>query len=101
LRYGGGYTGGGSEYLRVLANELSPEQKSLLFTHGRPALIQCTLPLGEVDDSNVQSYAILPLRWRLTWRDPKAPPGFYDVGWAITLQRPIRADQIAIEYLES
>ena len=101
MRYGNGYTGGGSEYLRVVANHLSPEQKALLFTQGRPALIRCMLPLGEVDDSNIRSYSTLPLRWRLTWRDPEAPPGFYALGWAIMCERPIPADQIAIEYLDS
>lgn len=101
VQYGTGYTGGGSEYLRVVANELSEEQKSLLFTQGRPALIRCVLPLDEADDSTIRSYSILPLHWRLTRRDPEAPPGFYALGWAIMHGRPIPADQIAIEYLES
>ncbi len=97
---GDGYTGGGSEYLRVISNALGPEYRAKLEARGRPALVRCVLSLEETHPEVVRSYSVLPLKWQLTYRDPVAPPGFYALGWAFMHEKPVPPGQITIEYLD-
>lgn len=99
VHYGDGYTTGGSEYLRVVADALGEGQRAPLEARGRPALIKCVVPNVELHPEVLRSCASLPLRWKLTRRDPIAPANFYTLDWAFMHPHPVPPERISIEYL--
>jgi hypothetical protein len=98
--YGDHYTKGGSEFLRVVSNALGPEYRAKLEAQGRPALVRCVVPLAELHPEVVRTCSYLPLKWKLTWRNPDAPVGFYALDWAFMHEHPVSPDRISIEYLD-
>ncbi len=92
-------TSGGSEYLRVVADALGDGQRAPVEARGRPALIKCIVPNVELHPEVRRSCTSLPLRWKLTRRDPEAPPNFYVLDWGFMHPHPVPPDRISIEYL--
>jgi len=99
MHYGDGYSHGGSEYLRIVADQFGPGRRAQLESRGRPALIRCMLPLAEIDPLVLRTYSSLPLRWQLTRRDPEAPARLYVLDWGFMHEAPVPSERIKIEYL--
>jgi hypothetical protein len=99
LYVGDHYLEGGSEYLRAIAAQIGEGARDRLKVRGRPAIIPCRLSLTELDPSDVEYAAMLPLRLRLTVRDPEAPARFYAVEGGTSLLCAIPPDRLTIEYL--
>jgi hypothetical protein len=57
------------------------------------------VPNAELHPEVLRSCACLPLRWKLTRRDPDAPAHFYALDWAFMHPHPVPPERISIEYL--
>lgn len=94
------YLAHGSEYLGRLAGCLGPLELERLAACGRPAVIRCEMPIGELAESDIRFASILPLQEMLTSRDPDAPPIINAIQGATLHANPISPVAITIEFLD-
>lgn len=98
---GAHYLESGSEYLRAIASRLPDGARELLQARGRSAIVRCRLALEQLDTSDLSYAAMLPIRQKLTVRDPEAPPRIYAVQGGFAYPRAIPPECLQIEYTEN
>ena len=94
------YLAHGSEYLGRLAGCLGPLELERLAARGRPAVIRCKMPIGDLAQSAIRFASILPLQQILTTKDPDAPPIITAIQGATLHTKPIPPSAITIEFLD-